>query len=72
MPQIAGVILEWSRERGFGKVECDGIGTLTFDGSVVVEEDLHPGDPVLVEVVELGGRKRATRVQPDARWRTRP
>jgi hypothetical protein len=72
MPQIGGVIVEWSRQRGFGKVECDGMGTVLFDGSVVTEEDLHPGDPVLVDIAEVGGRKRVVRVQPDARWRTRP
>ena len=72
MPQVSGIVVEWSRERGFGKVECDGIGTLIFDGSVVVEEGMHPGDPVLVEIAEVKGRQRAVRVQPDNRWQNRP
>jgi hypothetical protein len=71
MIRAQGVIVEWSRERGFGKVECEGIGTLVFDGSNVAEEDLHVGEQVVVDVVEFRGRKRATSVQRDVRWRKR-
>ena len=69
MTRVQGLIVEWSRERGFGRVECEGIGTLLFDGSSTAEEDLHVGEQVMVDVVEFRGRQRATMVQRDVRWR---
>jgi hypothetical protein len=68
MPKITGVIVEWSRERGHGTVECEGLGRLPFDGGVLAEEDIHIGDAVRVELAEVSGRRRIVRVEPDLRW----
>jgi hypothetical protein len=72
VPQIRGIVVEWSHQRGHGVAECDDIGRLPFDASVVMDEDLHVGDAVVIEYTEIGGRRRAVRVGPDLRWAKRP
>lgn len=61
MPQ--GKVIEFTQEKGFGKIELEDGTVLNFDASVINTFEIGPGDVGEVELRELrNGRQVVARV----------
>ena len=60
-----GTIIEFTKERGFGKLKLEDGTVLNFDASVVASFDIKPGDRVFVTMRQLGTRTIIGRVDVD-------
>ena len=53
-----GKVLEFTQEKGFGKMELEDGTVVTFDASVISSFDIGPGDVGEVEFRELRNGRR--------------
>jgi len=57
-----GKVLEFTQERGFGKLQLEDGTVMNFDASVIDKFDIKPGDVGDVTLKEIRGRTVVRRV----------
>ena len=57
-----GKVIEFTKEKGFGKLELEDGSVVNFDASAVSRFDISPGDVGDVEFREIRGRKIVSKV----------
>jgi len=60
-----GKVVEFTQEKGFGKIQLEDGSVLNFDASAASSFEIGPGDEGEVELRELRGRKIVTRIDFD-------
>ena len=58
-----GKVIEFTKERGFGKLELEDGSVVNFDASAVSRFDIEPGDIGEIEFREIRGRKIISKIE---------
>lgn len=64
---MKGTVIEFTQERGFGRIELEDGSIMNFDASIISRFDIGPGDVGEVELREIAGMKIISRIEFDAR-----
>jgi hypothetical protein len=59
---LKGTVIEFTQEKGFGKIELEDGTVLNFDASVASHFEIGPGSVGEVHLREIRGRRIITRI----------
>ena len=63
---MKGTVIEFTQEKGFGKIELEDGSVMNFDASIISRFNIGPGDVGEVQFREIAGTKIISRIEFDA------